>query len=91
MLKTFTQKVRAVVARIPRGEVRTYSEIAKLAGNAKAARAVGNVLHENYDPEIPCHRVVRSDGRVGGFNRGSLAKIRKLKSEGVKILGGRIS
>ncbi len=91
MLKiTFTEKVRAVVARIPRGEAWTYSEIAKLAGNARAARAVGNILHKNFDPEIPCHRVVRSDGKIGGFNRGQLQKIRKLKSEGLKISGDAI-
>jgi len=89
-LKYFAEKVRAVVAKIPRGEVRTYSEVAKSAGSSRAAQAVGNILHRNFDPAIPCHRVVRADGKIGGFNRGSIAKIRKLKNEGVKISGDAI-
>ena len=90
MKNNFAEKVRKIVAEIPCGEVRTYSEIAKSAGSPRAARAVGNILHENHDPAIPCHRVVRADGKIGGFNRGSSAKIRKLKKEGVKISGDAI-
>ncbi|MFH0834044.1 MAG: MGMT family protein [Patescibacteria group bacterium] len=91
MNSTFAQKVRETVAKIPRGEVRTYSEIAKLSGNEKAARAVGNILHENHDRRIPCHRVVRSNGKIGGYNLGAAEKIRKLKSEGVKISGDAVA
>jgi len=91
MNSTFADKVRGIVAKIPRGEVRTYFAVAKLAGNVKAARAVGNILHQNFDPKIPCHRVVRADGKIGGFNRGLIEKIRKLKSEGVKISGDAIA
>jgi len=85
MPKTFTQKVYAVVAQISRGEVRTYLEVAKLAGNEKAARAVGNILNKNRNPKVPCHRVIRSDGKIGGFVFGSARKVQKLKKEGVKI------
>jgi O-6-methylguanine DNA methyltransferase len=55
--------------------------VAKLAGSPKAYRAVGNILNKNYDPQIPCHRVIRSDGTTGGYNRGSAQKIKILKSE----------
>lgn len=79
----FRQRVLQVVAQIPRGRVMTYKAVAQSAGNSLASRAVGNILNKNYDPAIPCHRVVRSDGKVGGYNRGSVAKINRLKKEGV--------
>ncbi len=60
----------------------TYKEVAKKADSPKASRVVGNILHENHDPKIPCHRVIRSDGKVGGDNRGSAKKAKMLKSEG---------
>ncbi len=64
----------------------TYAEVAKRAGNGKAARAVGAILKTNYDPQIPCHRVIRSDGTMGGYNRGGgKQKLAKLKKEGVKL------
>lgn len=78
---TFTEKVYAVVKRIPRGSVLTYKEVAKRAGSPNAMRAVGNSLNKNYDPSIPCHRVIRSDGKTGGYNRGVLEKARILKRE----------
>ncbi|MFO0718901.1 MAG: MGMT family protein [Candidatus Paceibacterota bacterium] len=81
----FKDRVLLVVAKIPKGKVLTYKEVAQKAGNTKASRAVGNILNKNYNPKIPCHRVVRSDGKIGGYNRGRAEKIRKLKSEGVKI------
>ncbi len=83
--KTFTEKVYAVVKKIPKGKVLTYKEVAGLAGSPGAFRAVGNILNKNYDPDIPCHRVVRSDGKIGGYNRGAANKIKILKKEGVKI------
>lgn len=81
-MKTFSQKVYEVVARIPRGKVRTYAEVAKLAGSQRAFRAVGNILNKNRNPKVPCHRVIRSDGKVGGFAWGEKEKIKKLRSEG---------
>lgn len=60
----------------------TYAEVAKLAGNPRAVRVVGNALNKNYDPNIPCHRVIRSDGKLGGYNRGSELKQKLLQKEG---------
>lgn len=76
--KTFTEKVRDVVREIPRGKTMTYGQVAAKAGNAKAGRIVGSVMKANYDPEIPCHRVIRSDGKIGDYNRGGSAAKRKL-------------
>lgn len=84
-MKSFKQKVLAVVSKIPKGKTLTYKEVAKRAGNPRASRAVGTIMSKNYDPEIPCHRVVRSDGRPGGYNRGAEMKIRILKAEGAKL------
>ena len=52
----------------------SYKEVARRAGNPNAARAVGMVMAHNYDPSVPCHRVVHSDGRLGGYNRGGPQK-----------------
>ncbi len=80
---TFTEKVYAVVAKIPRGKTMTYGEVARRAGNPRAARAVGNIMHNNPDTKkVPCHRVVRSDGTVGGYARGTKKKIEMLRKEG---------
>lgn len=81
-MKSFTQKVMEVVKKIPTGKVLTYKEVARRAGNPKAYRAVGNILNKNYDKKIPCHRVVCSDGRLGGYNKGDLNKKKMLISEG---------
>jgi O-6-methylguanine DNA methyltransferase len=79
--KTFKERVFKVVSRIPKGSTLTYKQVAERAGSPKAYRAVGNVLNTNYDPKIPCHRVVRSDGTSGGYNRGESEKKRILKEE----------
>jgi len=82
-MQTFRDKVLAVVKNIPKGESMTYKEVARKAGNAKAARAVGAIMRTNYDPNIPCHRVIRSDGSLGSYNRGGTLKKRAiLKQEG---------
>lgn len=81
--KTFTDKVRNIVRKIPRGKTMTYKEVAAKAGNPGAARVVGSVMKANYNSEIPCHRVLRSDGKIGDYNRGgSAAKLKLLKEEG---------
>ena len=80
--QNFMEKVRRAVAAIPAGETRTYREVARAAGSPLAFRAVGNILNKNYDPAIPCHRVIRSDGKIGGYNRGAHKKITLLKREG---------
>ncbi|MBI5728928.1 MAG: MGMT family protein [Candidatus Magasanikbacteria bacterium] len=81
MLTPFQHKVFAVVKKIPRGKVLTYQQVAEKIGEPRAARAVGNALNKNYDPAIPCHRVVRSDGSPGGYNRGAKKKIKILQKE----------
>ncbi len=63
----------------------TYKEVAERAGRPRAWRAVGNILNKNYDPAVPCHRVVGSGGRLGGYNRGPAKKLRLLLSEGVDL------
>ncbi len=82
---SFSEKVITVIAKIRRGEVLSYQQVAALAGSPLAYRAVGNILKKNYRPEIPCHRVVRSDGNIGGYNRGVAKKERLLKQEGVLV------
>lgn len=82
MKESFQEKVYAVVKKIPKGQVLTYKEVAKKIGNPKAFRAVGNILNKNFDPQVPCHRVIRSDGKLGGYNRGDKRKIELLKKEG---------
>lgn len=82
IIKTgFKEKVLAVVKKIPKGRVLSYKEVTKLAGKPKAFRAVGNILNKNFDASIPCHRVVRSDGKLGGYNRGIEKKLKLLKKE----------
>ncbi len=68
MVSTFTQRVLAVVKRIPKGKTMTYGQVAAAAGSPGAARAVGSVMASNQDTDVPCHRVVRADGTPGGYN-----------------------
>jgi O-6-methylguanine DNA methyltransferase len=83
---TFTQAVCAIVRDIPAGQTRSYQAVAIAAGYPAAARAVANVMAKNYDPEVPCHRVIRSDGKPGGYNRGGpVAKQLLLAEEGCTL------
>lgn len=77
----FKDKVLKVVSQIPKGKTLSYKEVACQAGKPKAYRAVGNILNQNYNEKIPCHRVIRSDGKVGGYNRGTKKKLQMLKNE----------
>jgi len=83
MSTAFAQKVYELVRHIPRGETQTYKQVAQAAGNPNAYRAVGNILNKNDDPAIPCHRVICSDGKPGGYNRGPEKKRSLLQKEGV--------
>jgi len=82
-IASFAERVRAVVKEIPKGSVMTYKEVALKAGNSGAARAVGTIMSHNADKSIPCHRVIRSDGKAGGYNGiNGLSKEALLKKEG---------
>jgi len=70
MQKSFTEKVKKIVSKIPKGKTMTYGTVAKLAGSPGAGRAVGSIMAANYDPKVPCHRVIRGDGKIGAYNRG---------------------
>jgi len=90
-MNSFSQKVIRIVKKIPKGKVLTYREVAKRAGNEKAARAVGNILNSYYKyckvnglKTISCHRVIRSDGKPGGYVLGEKEKRILLQKEKIK-------
>jgi len=83
-MTSFAKKVYEVVSKISKGKVLTYKQVAELAGKPKAYRAVGNILHNNPNLiKVPCHRVIRSDGSLGGYAKGDAEKRRLLEQEGV--------
>ena len=84
----FQLKVWAYLSKIPRGRVKTYSQVAKAIGKPLAVRAVANAIGKNpYAPKIPCHRVIRSDGSLGGYSGKGGVKTKRflLKKEGIKL------
>ena len=86
MKNEFSNKVRDVVRKIPKGTVMTYKQVAKKAGSPKAYRAVATLMAHNYNKDVPCHRVIRTDGTLGGYNRGGIAaKEKMLRTEGVSF------
>ncbi len=83
MQKSFKEKVLDVVRKIPKGKMMAYKEVATKAGAPLASRAVGTIMANNFLPDVPCHRVIRSDGKIGQYNRGGqAAKYKLLKTEG---------
>src|SRR5580765_6461492 len=87
---SFNEKVWAMTARIPRGKVATYADVASALGS-KGFRAVGNALNRNpYAPAVPCHRVVGSNGSLTGFAGGIEKKRKMLAREGVEFRNGRV-
>ena len=79
---TFTDRVKNIVKQIPKGKTLTYKVVAQMAGSPNAFRAVGTIMSKNYDKSIPCHRVIKSDGSVGSYNRGGeITKFNLLKKE----------
>ena len=88
---SFSRDVYLLLGKIPEGRVTTYKQIAVALGDKNLARAVGNALNLNPDlVVVPCHRVVCSDGSVGGYKDGCEKKIELLESEGVEVTDGRI-
>ena len=84
----FQLKVWAYLSKIPRGSVKTYSQVAKAIGELLAVRAVANAIGKNpYPPKIPCHRVIRSDGLLGGYSGKGGVKTKRflLKKEGIRL------
>jgi|WetSurMetagenome_2_1015567.scaffolds.fasta_scaffold653568_2 methylated-DNA-[protein]-cysteine S-methyltransferase len=85
---SFSQKIIHIVSKIPKGKTLSYKQVATRAGNPKAARAVGNILNRYYfdcvkskKPTIPCYRVIRAGGGIGGYAKGENEKIKLLKKE----------
>ena len=91
--KSFAERVYEAVCRIPAGRVATYGQLAAMAGNPRASRAVGNILHANPDPaHIPCFRVVNAQGRLSGAFAfgGPLAQKERMEEDGIEVINFRV-
>lgn len=87
----FERKVLVATFKIPKGKISTYRRIAEKIGKPRAYRAVGNALHKNpLAPVVPCHRVVRSDGKFGGEKKGAESRRSLLEEEGIPIESDRV-
>jgi O-6-methylguanine DNA methyltransferase len=86
----FNERCYAALKKVPAGKLTTYAALAAYLGS-RAYRAVGNAMHRNPNaPVVPCHRVVRSDGSIGGYAGGPDKKERMLKQEGIPVRNGRV-
>ena len=84
------KEIYKILMKVPTGQVTTYKELGKASGYHQ--RAVGKLMNANpYAPRVPCHRVVMSDGSIGGFDGGVSKKIAILKKEGVLVKNGKIA
>jgi O-6-methylguanine DNA methyltransferase len=90
MSLTFSARVLAVVRRIPVGRVATYGDVAALAGRPGAARAVGNIMRGCARPDVPCHRVIAANGRLGGYGGNETLKRALLVAEGITVSGSSV-
>jgi methylated-DNA-[protein]-cysteine S-methyltransferase len=86
----FRARVLAAVRRIPPGRVATYGDVAAVAGNPRACRAVGNIMRDCREHGIPCHRVIAAGGRLGGYGGNLHLKRELLRAEGVLVVGRKI-
>lgn len=90
VITNFESKVYSLITRIPKGKVSTYKEVANKISK-KSYRAVGNALNKNpFAPRVPCHRIVKSNGELGGFASGSMNKKKILEKEGLIIKNNKI-
>ena len=86
------EKIYKKLLQVPKGKVTTYRELAKAVGLKNGQRAIGRIMNKNpYPVIIPCHRVIKSDGKVGGYAWGEKVKAKMLSNEGIKIKNGKIS
>lgn len=84
-------KVYKKLLEVPKGKVTTYGELAKAVGLKNGQRVIGRIMNKNpYPVVVPCHRVILSDGKVGGYAWGEKVKAKMLSQEGVKISNGKI-
>jgi O-6-methylguanine DNA methyltransferase len=86
----FLVRVLSVVRRIPPGRVATYGDVAAMAGQPRAARAVGNIMRDCRRPDVPCHRVIAAGGRLGGYGGNEGLKRALLAAEGLVVSGSRV-
>jgi O-6-methylguanine DNA methyltransferase len=86
----FFARVLSVVRRIPPGRVATYGDVAAMAGQPRAARAVGNIMRACRRPDVPCHRVIAAGGRLGGYGGNEGLKRALLTAEGLMVSGSRV-
>ena len=85
------QKIYKKLLEVPKGQITTYGELAKAVGLKNGQRAVGKIMNKNpYPVIIPCHRVVMSTGKIGGYAYGEHVKIKMLNDEGIEIQNGKI-
>jgi len=90
-MKKLSARVLALLHRVPKGRVTTYKALARAIGNENLARVIGRILSQNKEVDkYPCYKVVRSDGRIGGYSLGVREKIRRLKREGIGVKNNRI-
>ena len=85
------KKIYKKLLEVPKGKITTYGELAKAVGLKNGQRAVGKIMNKNpYPIIIPCHRVIKSDGKIGGYAYGEEIKTNMLSKEGIKIQNGKI-
>ena len=85
------EKVYKKLLEVPKGKVTTYGELAKAIGLKNGQRVIGRIMSKNpYPVIVPCHRVIKSDGKIGGYAWGEKVKAKMLSNEGIKIKNGKI-
>lgn len=90
-MTSFEKKVYNTIKQIPKGKVSTYKQVAKAINSPNSSRAIGNALNKNpFAPEVPCHRVVKSNGKLGGYANGIKKKKSLLRKEGIKIKNNKV-
>jgi methylated-DNA-[protein]-cysteine S-methyltransferase len=85
------EKVYKKLLEVPEGKITTYGELAKAIGLKNGQRIIGKIMNKNpYPAIVPCHRVIKSDGKIGGYAWGEKVKAKMLSNEGIKIKNGKI-